>query len=163
MQGRKRFVPFGAAADAHLVTTRDGLVLAPRGDAGPRTTALRAVDHVSFVLSGNTDVRLTLFHVTSRASDYCEINFGETPSPELEEIVRQQDQVCIDQFYTQALQKFKNSGFSEDQLETTTVKGGGNTGKIILEAAEKGNFSTLVIGRKGIDKAFFMGKRGEQS
>ena len=119
--------------------------------------SLRAVDHISFMLSGNTDVRLNLLHVTSKASDYCEINFGEAPSPELEEIVRQQDQACIDQFYAHALQKFKNSGFSEDQLETTTVKGGGNAGKIILEAAEKGNFNTLVIGRKGIDKAFFMG------
>lgn len=119
--------------------------------------SLRAIDHISFLLSGNTDIRLTLFHVTSKASDYCEVDFGEEPSAELEEIVRQQDKACFDQFYAHALQTFKKSGISERQLETTTVKGRGNTGKVILEAAEKGDYSTLVIGRKGIDKAFFMG------
>lgn len=119
--------------------------------------SLRAIDHVSFLLSGNTDIRLTLMHVTSRARDYCEINFDETPSDELEEIVARGDKACIERFYAQALQKFKNSGFSEDQLETATINKTGNTGRIILEAAEKGNYGTLVIGRKGVDKAFFMG------
>ena len=45
VRGRKRFVPFGAFADAHLVTTRDGLALAPRNAASPRATALRSLDH----------------------------------------------------------------------------------------------------------------------
>ena len=119
--------------------------------------SLRAIDHISFVLSGNTDIRLTLFHVTTSASDYCEIDFGVQPSEALEEIVRQHDKACFDQFYTHALQKFKNSGISENQLETITEKGRGNTGKRILEAAENGKYSTLVVGRKGVDKAFFMG------
>jgi nucleotide-binding universal stress UspA family protein len=119
--------------------------------------SLRAVDHISFLLSGNTDIRLTLLHVTRKARDYCEVNFDDEPSAELEEIVSRDDKACFDQFYGHALQKFKNSGISESQLEATTVKGGANTGKIILEAAEKGNYGTLVIGRRGIDKAFFMG------
>jgi nucleotide-binding universal stress UspA family protein len=120
--------------------------------------SLRAVDHLSFMLSGNPDMHLTLFHVSSRARDYCEIDFDEEPSEELEEIVRRDDKACIDQFYAHALQKFKNSGISEDRLDITTIKGGGNTGKAILEAAEKGNFGTVVIGRRGIAKAFFMGR-----
>ena len=119
--------------------------------------SLRAIDHVSFLLTGNSDARLTLLHVTSKARDYCEVNFDEEPSAELEEIVGRQDQACFDQFYSHALQKFQKSGISEDQLETVTVSKRGNTGKIILENAEEGNFSTLVIGRRGIDKAFFMG------
>ncbi len=119
--------------------------------------SLRAIDHISFLLAGSNDVRLTLLHVVSKASDYCEVNFDEEPSAELEEIISRQDKACFDQFYTRAVQKFKNSGISEDRLEPVTVKKGGNTGKIILENAEKGNFSTLVIGRKGIDRAFFMG------
>ena len=119
--------------------------------------SLRAVDHISFIFSGNTDIRLTLLHVTSKARDYCEIDFGEEPSAALQEIVSRQDKACFDQFYAHALQKFKSSGIAADRLDTTTVNGRGNTGKIILEEAQKGNFSTLVIGRKGIDRAFFMG------
>ena len=118
--------------------------------------SLRAIDHISFMLSGNTDIRLTLLHVTSKARDYCEINFDEEPSAELEEIVTRGDKACFDQFYGHAVEKFQKSGISEQQLETKTVKGG-NVGKIILEAAEKGKFGTLVIGRRGIDRAFFMG------
>ena len=119
--------------------------------------SVRAIDHISFMLAGNTEMRLTLLHVTSKARDYCEIDFDEEPSAELEEIVSRGDKACFDQFYSHALQKFKNSGISESQIQTTTAKGGANTGKIILEAAEKGKFSTVVIGRRGINRAFFMG------
>jgi alkylation response protein AidB-like acyl-CoA dehydrogenase len=45
VRGHKRFVPFGGFADAHLVTTREGIALAPRGETGPRATALRSLDH----------------------------------------------------------------------------------------------------------------------
>jgi hypothetical protein len=38
-----------------------------------------------------------------------------------------------------------------------TLKGRSNTGRIILEAAQKDACGTLVIGRSGIDRAFFMG------
>lgn len=120
--------------------------------------SLRAVDHLSFMLSGNPDTRLTLLHVTSKARDYCEVNFDEEPSAALEEIVARGDKACIDQFYAHALQKFNNCGISENQIELTTLKGGGNPGKDILKAAEKGNYSTLVVGRRGIEKAFFMGR-----
>jgi len=120
-------------------------------------SSLRAIDHLSFMLSGNPDLNVTLLHVTSKARDYCEVNFDEAPSEILEEVVARGDKACIDQFYTHALQKFKSSGFSEDQLEMTTIKGGNNTGRHILEAAQKGHYSTLVIGRRGVDKAFFMG------
>jgi len=37
-----------------------------------------------------------------------------------------------------------------------TVKGGRQVGKIILYFALKGNYGTVVIGRRGINKAFFM-------
>ena len=120
--------------------------------------SLRAIDHVSFMLSGKPDVSLTLFHVASGARDYCEVDFDEEPGEDLEEIVARGDKACIDQFYTHALQRFKNSGISENQLELTSVKSSGNAGKTILDFAQKEGFSTLVIGRRGIQKAFFMGR-----
>jgi nucleotide-binding universal stress UspA family protein len=119
--------------------------------------SLRAIDHLSFMLSGFPDMRLTLLHVSSRARDYCEVDFGDEPSEDLEDIVARGDKACIDQFYAHALQKFKDSGISNNQIETITVKGG-NTAKTVLEYAEKGQYGTLVIGRRGIEKAFFMGR-----
>jgi len=43
--GRKRFVPFGAQADALLVTAREGIVLVERPQAGWRAIPLRSLDH----------------------------------------------------------------------------------------------------------------------
>ncbi len=45
VRGRKCFVPFGASADALLVTTAQGLVLAPRPSAGWNAQPLPIVDH----------------------------------------------------------------------------------------------------------------------
>ncbi len=45
VRGSKTFVPFGAQADALLVTTRDGVVLVERPDAGFEATALPTLDH----------------------------------------------------------------------------------------------------------------------
>ncbi len=119
--------------------------------------SLRAIDHLSFMLSGKPDAHLTLLHVSSRARDYCEVDFGDEPGDDLEEIVARGDKACIDQFYAHALQKFKDSGISDKQIETITIKGG-NTGKAVLKYAEKENCGTLVIGRRGTEKAFFMGR-----
>ena len=121
-------------------------------------SSLRVVDHISFMLSGNPEMRLTFLHVAGKARDYCEVNFNEEPSAALEEIVAKGDKDCIDQFYAHALQKLKNSGVSQDRLDLTTIQGGGNTGKAILNAANKGKCSTLVIGRTGSERAFFMGR-----
>jgi alkylation response protein AidB-like acyl-CoA dehydrogenase len=43
--GRKVFVPFGASADALIVTTDRGLAIAPRPDAGWDARPLETVDH----------------------------------------------------------------------------------------------------------------------
>ena len=119
--------------------------------------SLRAVDHVSFILSGNSDVHLTLLHVTSNARNYCEIDLEEQPNPELEEIVARGDKACIDQFYPHAIKKFKDAGISENRIKIETVKGSRRAGKTILDFAQKGNYGTVIIGRRGVNKSFFMG------
>lgn len=137
--------------DGNVTGTR--LVVAVDGSEA----SLRAIDHLSFMFTGMPDARMTLLHVTSKARDYCEVDFGDEPGDDLEEIVARGDKACIDQFYAHALQKFKDSGISDKHIETVTIKGG-NTGKAVLKYAEKENCGTLVIGRRGIEKAFFMGR-----
>ncbi len=119
--------------------------------------SLRMVDHVSFMLSGNTDISVTLLHVTNSAQNYCEIDLSELDVPDFEDIVVRGEKACVDEFYPVAMQKFKEAGVEEDRIRYESLSGQRRVGKVIVEFARKGNFSTLVVGRRGIDKSFFMG------
>ncbi|MBW1894307.1 MAG: universal stress protein [Deltaproteobacteria bacterium] len=117
-------------------------------------SSLSAIDHVSFMVSNNPEAHLTLLHVTSDTRNF---NLDKEPNPELEQIVARGDKACIEQFYPHAKQKFKDVGISEGQVEMKTVKGGRRAGKTILDYALKGNYGTVIVGRRGVNKAFFMG------
>ena len=119
--------------------------------------SLRAVDHVSFILSHRPDARLTLLHVSSNARNYCEIDLEEQPNPELEDIVARGDKACIDQFYPHAMKKFEDAGIPKEQIRVETVQGSRRIGKSIMDFAQKGNYSTVIVGRRGVNKSFFMG------
>jgi len=58
--GTKHFVPFGRQADALLVTTDAGLVLAPRPDAGWNAEALEVLDHAQRFAAVTLDSPATL-------------------------------------------------------------------------------------------------------
>ena len=119
--------------------------------------SLRMVDHVSFMLSGNSSTIITLLHVTNSAQNYCEIDLAEMGEPDFEDMVVRGDKACIDEFYPLAMQKFKEAGLDEDRIRYESVSGHRRIGKAIVDFARKGNFGTLVVGRRGIDKSFFMG------
>ena len=118
---------------------------------------MRAVDHASFILSNNPEVYLTLLHITSDAQRYSKIDFDKEPNPELEEIIARGDKARIEQFYPHAIKKLEGAGISEDRVKLEIIEGKVRIGKAILACAQSGNYSTVVIGRSGIDKAFFMG------
>ncbi|MEE4114251.1 MAG: universal stress protein, partial [Desulfobacteraceae bacterium] len=120
-------------------------------------SSLRAVDHLAFMLGGNTDVNLTFFHVAPRLKDFCPIDFEDVDSAELETIIRQGDQACIDRFFAHARKKLEDSGFQDSQIRVQVKEGGFRIGKAVLEAYRKGKYGTLVIGRRGMDKKFFTG------
>ena len=120
-------------------------------------SSLRAVDHISFMLMGNTNVEVTLLHVMSKAREFYEDSLDEEPSTELEDLVTSCDKKRIDQFYALAVKKFKDAGISENQIEIQTLERRNRPGRVIIETADKGNFGTVVIGRRGINKSFFTG------
>ena len=120
-------------------------------------SSFRAVDHISFMLMGNTNVEITLLHVMSKAKELYEDCLDEEPSAELEDLVASCDKKRIDQFYELALKKFKDTGISENQVDIQTLEGRNRPGRVIVETAEKGNYGTVVIGRRGINKSFFTG------
>ncbi len=120
-------------------------------------SSFRAVDHISFMLKGNTHVEITLLHVMSKASELYEECLAEEPSAALEELVARCDKRQIEQFFRSALKKFKDAGLSENQVVIQTVEGRSRPGRVIIETAKKDNFGTVVIGRRGINKSFFTG------
>jgi nucleotide-binding universal stress UspA family protein len=121
-------------------------------------SALRAVDHMAFMLSGNSEVRFCFFHVTPRLKDYCEINFDAERGGGLERIIAEGDQRCMDNFFPAALAKLREAGFREDQIETRTSTALLSVGETILKAAREGGFGAIVMGRRGMNKSFFGGK-----
>lgn len=120
-------------------------------------SSLRAVDHLAFILGGNTDIKLSFFHVAPRLKDYCPIDFADTDSAELETIIREGDQACVDRFFAHARKKLEDSGFHDSQIDIHVKEGGFRVGKAVLEAYRQGKYGTLVIGRRGMDKKFFTG------
>jgi nucleotide-binding universal stress UspA family protein len=121
-------------------------------------SALRAVDHMAFMLSGNPEVRVCFFHVAPRFKDYCEIDFGEEAGGGLETLITQGDRRCMDDFFPAALAKLRAAGFRDEQIETLTAATLHNVGETILKAAREGGFGAIVMGRRGLNRSFFGGK-----
>lgn len=119
-------------------------------------SSLRAVDHVIFMLGENPDIRITLLHVMPRLRDYCEIRFEEKEDM-LEEVINQSDKQCIDDFYAHAQKKVKEAGLKKSQIDIKQVVSTLNIGKSIVNEVKKGNFGTVVIGRRGTEDSFFLG------
>jgi nucleotide-binding universal stress UspA family protein len=121
-------------------------------------SALRAVDHLAFILSGNPEVKVRFFHVTPRLKEYCELNFSREPTEGLEALIAQGDRRCMEDFFSAALAKLRAAGFRESQIETQTATTLLSVGETILKAVREGGFGTIVIGRRGMNKSFFGGK-----
>ena len=136
------------------------------GEAGPgdlmiaadgSEASLRAVDHVSFVMGGDTETSVTLVHVNSNARNTCGIEVQDASDTELEDIIVRGDKACINQFYSRALKKFTQAGIAEKRVRFKTIEGRIRIGKAIMDYAQKGGYGTLVVGRRGMNKSFFMG------
>jgi len=116
-------------------------------------SSIRAVDHLSFIVGHNPDVRITLFHVVPDS-----ISMGSyAVDGFLEEFLVEKDRQKIKDFHDRVRGMFKEAGIPEDRIEIKEVQRSGNAGKAILEEAETGDYGTVVVGRRGDNRSFFMG------
>jgi len=120
-------------------------------------SALKAVDHLSFMIGGgNPDTKITLLHVTPRLRDYCTVDFDEE-GDFIEHVIAEGDKQCVESFYVHAQQRFKEAGLKDSQIEIKEIKSNISVAKTIVDETRKENYSTVVVGRRGMDKSFFMG------
>lgn len=123
-----------------------------------RENALRALDHVAFILGPPKDLNLTLLHMRPRLRDYCEIDIDAASAEAETRIIQTDASGCVEAFYPKVEAKLKAFGFDMDRvafkkLDTLTTIAGG-----IVKEAQKGDFDTIVLGRRGADSQGFTGR-----
>lgn len=118
--------------------------------------SLAAVDHAAFMLGDDPVVTVDLFHATPSASGSCAIDFTETDA-DLEKIVVSGQLRCVDRFFGVALKRFAESGITEDRIRVHRTQQTRNAAKAIFDHAKQNGFGTIVMGRRGMSRSFFMG------
>jgi nucleotide-binding universal stress UspA family protein len=119
-------------------------------------SSLRAVEHFCFVIGHNPNLFITLFHVaTGDYGDHCPVHFDETDT-DLREMIVKGAQKCVEKFMAHALNQFSQAGIDKKHLQIKKVNHS-SIGKAIIDEIHSGGYGTVVIGRRGINKAFFMG------
>jgi nucleotide-binding universal stress UspA family protein len=122
--------------------------------------ALRSVDHMAFMLGHNPECHVTLFHVGASLANYCPLNFEVEEADlhkEIEGDIMTTDAECMDDFYVRAIKVLMEGGLERDQIDTKSKEGGMSVAAAIADEAKAGDFGTVVLGRRGQNRSFFLG------
>ncbi|MBW2739551.1 MAG: universal stress protein [Deltaproteobacteria bacterium] len=119
--------------------------------------ALRAVDHVGFMLSG-TDCHITIFHTMRHLSRFVPMQVLEE-ADDLEKFWRNKAGKEIAPYIKKAGEILLKAGLSEEQITTKVTEGSRSAADDILKEAQDNDYGTIVMGRRGLSavKEFFMG------
>ncbi len=120
-------------------------------------SALRAVDHLAFVLSGAAVSRIVLLHVAPRLRDVCAIDFAAEAPHDLEEVVARGDRRCMEHFFPAAMRRLSEAGLS-GAVETATATVWRDIAATILREARQRECGTIVLGRSGSGGSVFGGR-----
>jgi nucleotide-binding universal stress UspA family protein len=118
--------------------------------------SIRAVDHLCFMFGENPEIQYTLFHVSPSVKDFYEV-LSSDEVKDANEILKDGDRRCMDKFYSLADRKFRETGVRDSQIEIVRPGRNAKVGKMIIDEAHRGNYGTIVVGRRGVNRAFFFG------
>ena len=135
------------------VVASDKILLVVDGSS----SALRALDHVTFMLSGHPTKDLQVLHVRPRLQDYCEIDLTDETVQDAETVLLNDDQHCMADFRGQAQTVLKKNGVSDDRLHWETIDSTLAVSRSILDYAARNDYGTVVMGRSGRSKSMFTG------
>jgi nucleotide-binding universal stress UspA family protein len=129
-----------------------GFIAALDGSEG----ALRALDHLGFMIGEDPEARVTLFHALPKAGTHFGFNFGKEEAS-MEQLIAQSEKQHIDHFLVRASETLNLAGVGDKQIQVKVSKPTGNVGKTIVDEVKGGDYGSVLIGRRGTSKAFFMG------
>jgi nucleotide-binding universal stress UspA family protein len=125
--------------------------------------AMKAVDFVGTMMK-DMDWQVTLFHVI-RNDDFTSPRYQTSfvLHKEWEGKVREkflEAEKAIARAYEEAVERLQKAGVNPDLIATKTVTGVASRAKAIVDQARKGDFGTVVVGRRGLSRVeeFFIGR-----
>lgn len=136
----------------------DRILLAADGSQG----ALRALDHVCFMLSDSSPLLLDIIHVQPLFSDYCSIDINQEVSESAQEFILSGDRHCMDDFFIQAQALMQKYGIAKNSVRFFTETKQVSTANTILKALQNGTHGTVVLGRRGNSRSLFTGSVGRK-
>jgi nucleotide-binding universal stress UspA family protein len=122
--------------------------------------ALKAVDHLGFMLGHNPETEISLFHVGASLANYCPLDFEvseEELAKKIEGDIMTGEAECMDDFMVRAVKVLEDGGLGRDQIKTVNREGGLSVPAAIVDEAAKGGYGTIVLGRRGESRSFFLG------
>jgi nucleotide-binding universal stress UspA family protein len=121
--------------------------------------AMRAVDFVG-ELMGGYDFNVTLLHVIRNGE---QIKPGASYKPLPEEDIQTEEQK-MQAVFDEAKHRLIDYGFKSDYITSKVITGSQSPPRTIVQEAEQGGYSPIVIGRRGLSKfqEFFMGSVSNQ-
>lgn len=114
----------------------------------------KAVDHLAYMLSGNRECRITLFH--AGPGPWSEAA-GAAPEAEEAAEAAQEDLGRLASFFEQARADLKAAGLADGQVSLVTRDRAGSVWRAILEEVRQGGYGTVVLGRRGEGRSFWLG------
>ncbi|MBW2605915.1 MAG: universal stress protein [Deltaproteobacteria bacterium] len=116
--------------------------------------AMRAVDFVGKLMGGH-DFTVTLLHVIRNE---VQLKPGAAYKPLPKEEIETEEQK-FQAVFDEAKRRLIDHGFTSDQVTQKTITGASSQPRVIVQEAEQGRHSPIVIGRRGLSKfqEFFMG------
>ncbi|MGD8835815.1 MAG: universal stress protein [Desulfobacteraceae bacterium] len=133
--------------------TSDKILLAADGSQ----STLRALDHIAYMLSDQPAPALHLLHVRPRLQDFCEIELTDDSLQAAENVLRDEDQHCMTDFYSQAMAVLQKNGIDKERVSFVTVDGKLTVTRSILGYARGNGIATVAMGRRGRSGSTFFG------
>ena len=109
---------------------------------------LKVIDHVGFILAGDSEAEIVLYHVIPSFRPFMakeeEFFLGE-----IEELVLKKEEERARAFFQEASKILAEGNFSENQIRVKIKTGSTNVAADIINEAQRGNYGTVALGRRG--------------
>jgi len=119
--------------------------------------SLKAVDHLGFMIDGLPGIEVTLYHVLPRLGLFTAEE--EIDLSDIEDLWMEKEAEDIYAIFEQAKKMLQDAGLPGKQVKYKIKKGPTNVAREILREAQRRDFGTIVMARRGLSKTreFFMG------